>query len=947
VTGSAGGGVPARRAAAGMLGGLAATVVLLAATVAPLAAQVPARPGALQQDTTLTPDQRIRERLRALGAPVARDTVDTDTIAPAADRPGPRLPGRPVEGVTGMTRDSVMEALLRVPGFQATEFKGEQVRWDAAARRLELLRAAEVTQDGQRLSADSTLVYDERIALFCAHGTPTVSGAGVTAPVVSDSLCYNMETRVGVAYRANTVVSEGADWRVRGERFVFVDDDYYGHRAIFTDCDLDVPHYHFSARDLKVVRGNVIVARNVTMNFQDVPVFWLPFLVQSLETGRRSGLLMPRFSVNDVVRNSTRYNRRIEDVGFYWAINDYMGTELALGWFSNNYTELRGSFDYRWARRFLQGGLTYRQFWEEGGRRTFTTAARNEWEPDERTRVSLNANYTTSANFVRDFTFDPRELNRSIDSRLGVNRRFGWGSVQMSGSRNQFLSDNTVTTVLPDASVNFSTVTLFPALPGETRFYNNMTWTGSASARVERRDIGEEARDRRAQGRRDMTNRLGSNFSLGSFSWSQTFSYTDELRSRREFGTDTLPALPERSLQRGEWSTSLNYQQRLVGTSTLTPGIALRGGLLRGDTTGGTTIHAPTRMDFNARLQTDLYGFLPGVGAVERVRHRLSPSFTYSYSPRPQVTEEQRNFFNVTDIREQNRLSIGLNQTFEAKVRRPEGAAEDTLPSAGPGGGPRRIPRNPPITVLSLTTDAVVYDFVQARDGYGVQTTTLSNSLTSDLLRGLQVSITHDLFRTLPLPEGSPAGARLPREFAPHLSQVNMSFSLSNESWLARLLGLSGRREERRPAAEPDTAAVQPPDAARDFSLVGRQRRTVGSGFRGTPGAWNASLNYTMFRPRGDTFGTENQQVTAMVNFQPTQNWSLNWNTGYSFTRGEFTDHILTLTRTMHDWDANFDFVKAQNGNFSFQFRVHLRANPDIKVDYEQREQRAREQRPF
>ena len=69
-------------------------------------------------------------------------------------------------------------------------------------------------------------------------------------------------------------------------------------------------------------------------------------------------------------------------------------------------------------------------------------------------------------------------------------------------------------------------------------------------------------------------------------------------------------------------------------------------------------------------------------------------------------------------------------------------------------------------------------------------------------------------------------------------------------------------------------------------------------------------------------------------------NWALRWNTGYSFTDSQFTDHILTLTRTLHDWDANFDFVKAQNGNFSFQFRASLRANPDIKMDYEQRELR-------
>jgi hypothetical protein len=103
-------------------------------------------------------------------------------------------------------------------------------------------------------------------------------------------------------------------------------------------------------------------------------------------------------------------------------------------------------------------------------------------------------------------------------------------------------------------------------------------------------------------------------------------------------------------------------------------------------------------------------------------------------------------------------------------------------------------------------------------------------------------------------------------------------------------------------------------------------------------GTWRASLNYTMRRPRDDAFGREDQMLTASLALQPTPQWSLNWITGYSFTRGEFTDHILTLTRAMHDWDANFDFVKAQNGNFSFQFRVQLRANPEFKVDYDQRD---------
>jgi hypothetical protein len=104
-------------------------------------------------------------------------------------------------------------------------------------------------------------------------------------------------------------------------------------------------------------------------------------------------------------------------------------------------------------------------------------------------------------------------------------------------------------------------------------------------------------------------------------------------------------------------------------------------------------------------------------------------------------------------------------------------------------------------------------------------------------------------------------------------------------------------------------------------------------------GQWNASFSYTLFKaPPGDEFSRDNQMVTANVSMQPTELWSVQWNTGYSFTDSQFTDHILTFTRRMHDWDAYFDFIKAQNGNFSFQFRVNLRANPDIKLDYEQQD---------
>jgi hypothetical protein len=314
--------------------------------------------------------------------------------------------------------------------------------------------------------------------------------------------------------------------------------------------------------------------------------------------------------------------------------------------------------------------------------------------------------------------------------------------------------------------------------------------------------------------------------------------------------------------------------------------------------------------------------------------------------------------FGPTHIQEQNRITIGLSQTFEGKYRwkPPEGdsaaAVRDT--TENDPDQPRRIPQAPRVMLLALNTDAVVYDFVEARKGYGVQTAQISNSINSDLLRGLQFSVTHDLFRELPLADGAPLGTRQKREFAPHLSSVSTSFSLTGSSWLFRVLGLSGGPEAPpatgstpTPVPEqvqpgPETVGAAGPS---NLGLMGpREGAPVGQTPRGPVGSWNASFNYTMFRAREEeAAGQSNQMVTANLMFQPTENWNVSWRTGYSFTQKQFTDHVLTLTRAMHDWDANFDFVKAQNGNFSFQFRVALRANPDLKFDYEQRDNSRRQ----
>jgi hypothetical protein len=54
---------------------------------------------------------------------------------------------------------------------------------------------------------------------------------------------------------------------------------------------------------------------------------------------------------------------------------------------------------------------------------------------------------------------------------------------------------------------------------------------------------------------------------------------------------------------------------------------------------------------------------------------------------------------------------------------------------------------------------------------------------------------------------------------------------------------------------------------------------------------------------------------------------------GYDVQRAEFASHVVSLQRELHDWDAIFAFSRSPNGNFSFNFFIALKAQPELKFN--------------
>lgn len=887
--------------------------------------------------------------------------------------------------LAAMASDSTLQALLALPGYNLIQYRGQSAVFETQARVLTLLGSdgtdAVLNREGMELVADSAMVFNQETGRLVTVGQEALYRPDQGDEVTTRQLIFDVGENRGTATDVRTRMSAGlGDWIVRGDFPSVSRDVSFGHDIMFTSCEEDEPHYHFVAREIKVTPGGTLVARNVLLYFADVGVFWLPFIAQSTQRGRRSGLLPLRFSVNDIVRASGSYSRRISNLGYYWAMTDYSDAEVGFDWWSGNYTAVTGGLRYRWLRQFLEGRANFRQFWRADGGSELAFDTNHDWEISERTQLRLSARYASSADFVRRNSFDPREVTQSIDSDGGLNRRFDWGNLSVSANRRQFLSGDRVEMTLPTANLSLSTITLFSAPLNRSRFYNNVTLSASGRFSRSLRDLpAPDADEPFAIGRADTENwRGGSSMSLsvGALSISQSVDwnrnttkdipagYFDPASSAPAAGIGSVADL-QRSVvfqQAADpsdfhadeltWSTSIDWQRNLVGSTTITPRLSVSGRSIRSDTTsagGGGFIAAPRRLAFGAQLKSDIYGFYRG----GTLRHKLTPTFEYAYSPETQPTELQAATFGGRAINPRNEVRIGLTQTFEAK-KGDETQDSAAVAAADTASGPRRLQRQEIVTLLAVRTSAVTYDFEQAdrlghfTRGFG-DNLQISHQISSDYLRGLSLSIEHRLFDDS---EVTAEGGS--RQFAPSMSSMNMSFSLNDQSSFFRWLRRTSSGEEEAADQEEDEPVESDSLAAGDdpagFETADLGEATVVPGFggdrdrdaerqrprQGATGKWNASFSYSLARPFGDMAPAQ-QMLQVSSSFQPTEKWSVNWRTSYDMASGGFNDHIISLTRDLHRWEADFSFRQTATGNWSFMFEVALSDNRDLHFDYEQR----------
>lgn len=911
--------------------------------------------------------------------------------------------------------DSTMRRLLELEGYRKIQYQGDTVLFSALSRELILKGVpAGVQRDGTMMIGDSIAYNDSTKRVIATGDTvllrdPTQQGGD---DVISNRIEYDLETRSGLTGAFATSFESGQRLFLSAKSSAIVSDTSAQGRHIvfakngsFTYCDHTEPHFHFTTRDMKFVSQNVMVARPGVLYIGEVPVFWIPFFFQDVRSGRRSGLLTPTFGVAELLRNSPQYRRSVQNIGYFFAISDYMNAEASFDWRSGARSSdidpgfLRGNAElrYRWLDRFVTGEVAMSYMALRNGTSNASWTVNHNQDFSRDTKLTARLNWVQNTQIQRNTTVNPVAANATIRSQLNYQTKIGPAQINVGGSRVQYPGRSQVDMDFP--SLNVTTGTLEAG---------NVSWTPSlrlaisGQSKIDQglqfpfvynpRQGGGIDSSRFNASRRNMQLQFETPIKLWDFQWQNSFTVNDQFRDypeqREIVGVRDTSQRTTRVFARTyetniDWNTSFNLPRFFQGTWNLSPSISVanvdQGGLfVRTERSGGRFVSQAKRLSYALSASPTLYATIPGIGPISKLRHSITPGVSYSYSPAKQVSDDYLSAIGRTRVGylgalAQNRVALNLSTNLEAKL---PSASDSTEESA------RKI------KLLSLNFSSLTYDFVRADStGNGFSDRTFSVNGRTDLLPGLDFRTSYELFQGDPLSDTA--------TFSPYRTEFGVTFSLNQKSGVFGLIGrLLGRDSE---IGTDSVGAPGGPGASLGEQNIAQQTRQMnaagGGAMRGTqmslPSSaegWNLNLQYNAARqrpPRGGTqiandpatlceaqrplglFAYDNcilnaqsapatglttgqsaigapifiqpptQNVSATMSFGITRNWSAQWSTQYDVERARFASQQLGLQRALHDWNAVFAFSQTPNGNFAFNFFIALKAQPELKFNYD------------
>ena len=703
------------------------------------------------------------------------------------------------------------------------------------------------------VEGDSVRSYDELAADIQPNAIPVILHEG-DEKLYGDYLEYSIDTEKGRIVQSKSSYNQGFYYGhrlLREQKKVFYVDD-----GRYTTCDAADPHFHFRSKSMKLMEGDKLIARPVVFYLGRLPLFAVPYYVFPLKRGRHSGILPLDFG------SFHRGQRYVRNVGYFWAASDFFDWQ---GGF--DYYERQRTFTFtnrmNYVKRYVltataSASYTRATSYDRTKAAEFGTSR---WIASGNYRHTVTPSFTvdaagqyqSDANYYKDYSSNLDErLNRTITSKANFTKRFG-KSVSLAGSAShtENLDEKSRFDNLPTAGVTLPTIYPF----------------GSGS--------------------RDASGQLVTKWYQGF-----TLRYTPQLTnySSRLTKTDSMVAPVVEHQTRTKYAR-INHNPTLTLPAinflrwmTIVPGFSYNESWSmifrtdKSDSLGLTPDHLYRTFSYSAGVgtKTSLYGAIrPNVAGLLALRHVITPSVSYAYSPDINRYPEVRKYTGaIGGSKKSSAFVFGLEQLFQAKVRRGEEEQNVNLLSIN--------------STLSYNALADSLKF-----------SAVSTSMSSSALKWvtLSSSMIHSLYR--------PHTADL-RWRSPYLLQFDFSASTSFSG-----SGFVFDENRNQPAIHDTSLAA---------SKVG-------------PRPWRLGIEYAYSEQgRAEDYHKSTHFISASLQFSLTPTTTVSLGQRYNFLTGKTIHNAISIQKTIHCWSGYLYWVPT-GSNRGFGFKLFVTGIPAVKVD--------------
>jgi hypothetical protein len=329
-------------------------------------------------------------------------------------------------------------------------------------------------------------------------------------------------------------------------------------------------------------------------------------------------------------------------------------------------------------------------------------------------------------------------------------------------------------------------------------------------------------------------------------------------------------------------------------------------------------------MDTGVSANTNLYGtFLPRIGALRGIRHTMTPSVSYSYTPAIQGRESSW------------RVSVSLRNAIDLKVldkpKKPAAAGDEGGEGSSRAAAPDLGDPGPPSAVRASAEPA------DSSAGGSVEVEEKTRKLSGVFLWSLGASYALDQSRD------AHRWSRVSSLFNLRVLGTNISLNQSIDPYEFEVLntsltssvsfrgthpfGRSAKADMRELNVAALADSLEAAASARKLPTeeINRPDEAEPEEEKGLP--WDLSLAFSYSNSKG----APDPQSTLNIggSFTLTRGWRLTYRSNYDVIDREFLGDYFGVTRDLHCWEMTFGRQKLAD-EWEFYFKIFIKAHPEI-----------------